>query len=268
MADRWPRYRLRWLGTAAFELCLGPTSLLVDPFLSRAHGARAPLSLEAEDLYAEAILITHGHFDHVYDVPRLAQDIGAPVYASTSVCESLHDLGVPARQLHPLAGGRTCRIGDVSVRAVAARHVQFDLPLVWRTLRRTGRQTWHLLRMAGAYPCGDVLGYQFTTGEGTIVHFGSAGWYREELTRLHPDVALLPLQGHSHIHRITTRAIEWLRPRCVILHHHDDFYPPASERIDAGPLIALARERTPDVRIIDPHIGEWLSLDALVRAEG
>ena len=93
--------------------------------------------------------------------------------------------------------------------AVAARHVRFDLPLAWRTVRRVGMGAVGLLRTLGAYPCGDVLGYQFATEEGTVVHFGSAGWYRKELVKLHPDVALLPLQGHSRITSLVVQAAEW-----------------------------------------------------------
>ena len=37
---------------------------------------------------------------------EIARHTLAPVYASAAVCAALHDSGVPARQLHPLAGVR------------------------------------------------------------------------------------------------------------------------------------------------------------------
>ena len=252
--------RFRWLGTAGFELRLGLISVLLDPFLSRGKGARPVLPLAAADLHADAILITHGHYDHAYDVPNLARQTGAPVYASASVCDVLHDLGIPARQLRSMAAGRMWRIGQVSVLAVASRHARFDLPLVWRGLRRLGWQAFRLLRAMAAYPCGDVLGYQFTTVQGSVLHFGSAGWYREELARLHPDVVLLPLQGHSRIYDIAGQATGLLRPRRVVPHHFDDFYPPVSELIDVQAFGTMMRERMPDVEVVVPRIGEWMSL--------
>jgi L-ascorbate metabolism protein UlaG (beta-lactamase superfamily) len=234
--------------------------VLIDPFLSRSKRARPVLDVTVRDVEADALFVTHGHFDHAYDVPAIARQTGAPVYASTSVCESLHDLGVSARQLHPMAGGRTCRVGQVAVRAVAARHVRFDPLLVWRALRRIGRSAFSLLQTVGAYPCGDVLGYQLRASEGTVAHFGSAGWYLDQLALLEPDVALLPLQGSSRISKIVLQAAERLRPRRVIAHHHDDFFPPLSEQVDLRPFVELLALRLPDVEAVAPAIGEWMSL--------
>jgi L-ascorbate metabolism protein UlaG (beta-lactamase superfamily) len=254
------RARFRWLGTAGFELRFGLTNILVDPFLSRGEGARPVLPLQAGDLHADAILLTHGHFDHAYDVPVLAQATGAPVYASAPVCEALHDLGIPARQLRPMAASRVWRVGEVSILAVASRHVRFDPPLVWRALRRVGWQVLRLLRSMAAYPCGDVLGYQFTTTQGSVLHFGSAGWYRAELERLKPDVVLLPLQGHSRIYEVAAQAIGLLSPRRVVPHHFDDFYPPLSEFIDAQAFVAMMHQRMPGVEVVEPQIGKWMAL--------
>jgi L-ascorbate metabolism protein UlaG (beta-lactamase superfamily) len=248
--------RLRWLGTAGFELWFSNTPILIDPFISRPAEARPVLGIGLEDLVARAIFVTHGHLDHALDVPQIAAWTGAPVFASMPVCEALHDLGIPARQLHPLAGGRTCRVGDVSARAIPARHVRFGAVLTLRALRRIGWQLFRLWRTFASYPQGDVLGYQFTDRGTTLVHFGSAGWYPEELEKLSADVALLPLQGHHRIHEIVADAVVRLGPRLVIPHHHDDFYPPVSEMVPIEPLTDLMSRRLPGTRVIEMRIGE------------
>lgn len=250
----------RWLGAAGFDLRLGYVSVLIDPYLSYHRDALPGQIPVLDDLHAQAVFVTHGHLDHTYDIPSIARQTSAPIYASTSVCEALHDSGVPARQLRPLAGGRQCRVGAVSVRAIPARHVRFDAPTVWRALRRAGCDVLPLVRTYGAYPCGDVLGYEFTVPQGKVLHFGSAGWYGRELEVLHPQVALLPVQGHSRVHLEVAQAAQQLRASRLVLHHYDDCCPPLSEAVDIGPLLDDLRARLPGVEVIVPRIGEWLPL--------
>src|SRR5215467_14558661 len=85
--------RLRWLGTAGFEISDNETSILVDPFISRppvdplvSSQAQFRLSIDtkAVDKYViepmmqsgsfsnlKAILVSHTHHDHVEDVPYI-----------------------------------------------------------------------------------------------------------------------------------------------------------------------------------------------------
>lgn len=253
-------FSFRWLGTAGFDLHLGTARLLIDPFVSRSPQARPALPLKADTLQADAILITHGHLDHAYDVPALARQTRAPVYASISVCEMLHDLGVPARQTRPLAGGRTCRVNGVRIRAVLSRHIRFDWALVWGALRRVGSRFFELARQFGAYPCGEVLAYRLTVGGREIAHLGSAGWYQEEWKEVHPEVAMLPLTGHSRIHHIALRMVQHLQPQWVIPHHHDDFYPPLSQSVPVQPFVTLLQKHHCPTRVVEPRIGEWMPL--------
>jgi L-ascorbate metabolism protein UlaG (beta-lactamase superfamily) len=252
------REQVRWLGAAGFELALEQLDACIDPF--QVPGVGRSLLADVRRRGPDVVFVTHGHLDHARDVPALVRSAGTAVYAATRVCELLHDLGVPARQLHPLAGGRHVSFGKVSVLAVPTRHARFDPLLMLRALRRIGRHALRLLRTFGAYPCGDVLGYRFQTPGGTCVHFGTAGWYRAEMTQLRPDVAFLPLQGHTRINERVARAAAWLRPRRLVVHHHDDCCPPVTERVDAAPFVALMSRQQPAVNVVVPVLGEWFPL--------
>lgn len=82
--------RLRWLGTAGFEVSDDETSILVDPFVSRPTAveafllAKLNIDVEAVDKYVtepmvrsgslnklKAILVSHTHHDHVQDIPYI-----------------------------------------------------------------------------------------------------------------------------------------------------------------------------------------------------
>ncbi len=115
---------------------------------------------------------------------------------------------------------------------------------------------WRLPRLHH-WPQGHVLTWRFTlTAENDRVvhHFGSTGCTEEELTRLAalgaPDVLLFPLQGHSRTCEIAVHVVERLRPRVVIPHHHDDFYPPLSQAVDIVPFARAMGRLSPPVEVI------------------
>lgn len=59
--------------------------------------------IDKKELQIEAILLTHGHFDHIMAVPELKKRFGVPVYASEAEREVL---GNPDANLSLYMGGR------------------------------------------------------------------------------------------------------------------------------------------------------------------
>ena len=43
-----------------------------------------------------AVLLTHGHFDHIMAAGEMARDFGAPVYVGAEDAEMLNDISRPA----------------------------------------------------------------------------------------------------------------------------------------------------------------------------
>ena len=72
--------QITFLGHACFLLEDGGTTVLIDPFLTgNPKAARA-----ADEVEADAILLTHGHQDHYGDVLDIAKRTSAPVDANTA----------------------------------------------------------------------------------------------------------------------------------------------------------------------------------------
>jgi len=65
---------------------------------------------------------------------------------------------------------------------------------------------------------------------------------------------MLPLEGHSDICRIAANLVLGLKPRSVIVHHHDNFYPPVSRTVDISPFVEQVNRQCPDTRIIVPRV--------------
>jgi L-ascorbate metabolism protein UlaG (beta-lactamase superfamily) len=255
---------LEWLGVAGFRITSESATLLIDPYVSRNRRARPQQTMRPQDLRSDApIFLTHGHFDHIGDVPEIVEGTESVVYGSATALAPALRAGIPLRQLHPTLPDETIEFDGFQATAYASRHTRFDLPYVIRALRRVGWETLQTANLAVRYPAGQVLSWRFEIGGFTLHHLGSGGSRSKELLRLSgskPDILLAPLQGHTRIHEIAVRYVEFMQPLVVIPHHHDDFYPPISESISLSPFIRLMHERFPHVRVIEPAIGQPITL--------
>src|SRR3954462_4582733 len=109
---------IRFLGHAAFTLEADGTTVLIDPFLTGNPKAAA----SADEVEADAILLTHGHPDHYGDVVDIAKRTGATVVAITELAGELSgDLGGEHPVFDPNLGG-TVELDWGSVRVVPAWH--------------------------------------------------------------------------------------------------------------------------------------------------
>ena len=109
---------ITWLGhaTCVFQ-SPGGTRLLVDPWL--AGNPSCPAAWHRPDSL-DAVLITHGHSDHMADAVTAVRATNAAVLANYEICRWLERKGL--RSLRPMNKGGTHRAGDVLVTMVDARH--------------------------------------------------------------------------------------------------------------------------------------------------
>jgi L-ascorbate metabolism protein UlaG (beta-lactamase superfamily) len=257
--------KLQWLGTAGFKVEAGDQLFLIDPYLTRNARAMPRQSLQPGELSgAGQIFITHGHFDHLHDVPAIMERGQSTVYCSEVATAALTRDGADNNRITAVSSdGYVADFGGYKAEAFFSRHVKFDIPLVARALWRIGPGYNRLSAMHRNYPPGQVLSWRFTIGGYTMHHFGSAGSPPEELQSLaiRPiDLLLVPLQGHTRICDITLEFVRILKPRLVIPHHQDDFYPPISTYVDIAPFIAQVRKKCPASEVRVMEINEVITL--------
>jgi L-ascorbate metabolism protein UlaG (beta-lactamase superfamily) len=109
---------LKYLGHATF-LCTTPggNRLLIDPWVS--SNPACPDSDKKLDR-VDAMLITHGHFDHIYDAVSIGKSLRPKIGCIFEISNWLERKGV--QNLSAMNKGGSQQLGDVRVTMVDARH--------------------------------------------------------------------------------------------------------------------------------------------------
>ncbi|MBU2551116.1 MAG: MBL fold metallo-hydrolase [Proteobacteria bacterium] len=256
---------LTWWGTAGFRVRSGDDVFLIDPYLTRNAAARPAQPLGPSDVSdGTRIFLSHGHFDHIQDVPAIAARTGAEVYCCPAAGGTLVGNGLGTEQVRAVTeDGRLFDFETYQAQAFYSRHVVFDRPLIFRTLLRANIRFFSLMPLMKKYPLGQVLSWRFTVEGKTVHHFGSGGSLPEELDRLGrqpTDILLVPLQGHTKICDIALNYVRALKPGLVIPHHQDDFFPPVSQMVDIEPFLQGVRRECPGTGVRVMKMNETVTL--------
>lgn len=102
---------LTWLGHGSWSISTGEHNILLDPFLD--DSPTAPV--KADDVAADFILVSHGHFDHVSDVENIAHRTGATVISNFEVCQWFGNKGVEKTHAQNIGGAFEHPFGNVKM---------------------------------------------------------------------------------------------------------------------------------------------------------
>lgn len=265
---------IRWLGNANFEFAYKGQVFLFDAYFDRPPRSH-DLGFKAADVKkADAIFVSHAHFDHISDIGPVARQTGAPVIGAPLSIEVARKLGVPDNQLVVAKGGETMRYGNATVEIALAQHstIQPGLTDIYQALyaNDSGAYTEEEKKELAEVRARGTFDPKVIT-EGTLAYalvfpsgfkavlIGSAGpitpGVRALAEKLGPvDVAIVAYQVHAVADvqiGYTWPFIELFKPKLYLPAHHDS-NPPAWIDLGLEPLFDRIRAKMPGTAFLAP----------------
>jgi len=257
--------RVTYLGTNGYQFEFKGHALLVDPYFSRVNllsvGFGARIQPDASRINdgvhrltakADAILVTHGHFDHLLDVPAVMAKARGSLIASASSVDLvrwLPDAG--ASSADAVKPGDVKRIGPWKIRVLSATHdrlfgkVPYDRPpskvgLSAKTaysaeaVAKAGSAKAEPPQCAADWICGEPLAFLIEVN-GQRIYIDSGGTQAQLPPNERVDLAILGVALPDSRARLRV-ALERLQPRYILPSHQDDFFRPLSAGFQFAPL--------------------------------
>jgi L-ascorbate metabolism protein UlaG (beta-lactamase superfamily) len=275
---------LKYLGTAGWEITDGTTTVLIDPYLSRINGPAPPgggsghpiasdtrraykwtdvatadiAAIDAHIQRADFVLVTHTHYDHIFDVPYIAVKTRAVVIGTESTENVMRAYGVPEEQLITVRGGEDYQFAGFSLRVIPSIHSSLDHKHYFSSATAP-RGMKAPLTLEQMHPEGGTLAYLIRLSGHQILAFGGMNYIEREIAGLEPDVVLMGAgASRKEIYDYSGRLMRDLHyPTLVLPTHWDNFLLPfeASQQPALEALQSFVREiavASPRTKVIVP----------------
>ena len=217
------------------------TVIYLDPWLE--GNSRANMALADVDR-ADAVVVTHGHMDHLGDSIAICKATGAMFLGSyeLQLLAEANGLTMAANASMPIGIGGTRRIKDVAITATQTHHsTSMGMP-----------ETSTLPDGLVFHPDGGVSGMILAFDNGITVYYASDTGVFSDMQLISqmygPQIAILPTGGvHTMGMREAARAAGFIRPEILIpCHYGEDVGQPCD--IDA--LTTAVAMLTPATEVV------------------
>lgn len=242
-----------WLYQAGFVLkSPGGTTIAIDPYLSDAvlrsyHQPRAvPAPLDPATTSLDAVLASHSHEDHL-DPDSIVPFASCPTtrfLGPPMATDKVMAAGVAGERTIAMSRGDTVAIGDVTVRAVHARHPFAPEPVP------------------------DAIGYVIEAGPVRVYHGGDTEYDAENVKdSMDVTVSLVPINGTAgNMNAHEAAMLAWRQRALLAVPMHYGLWHPEGygegATLDPGLFLDTYLRLAPDGRTHVLDVGRAVTVDA------
>ena len=230
---------LCWLGVNGFELRLPGVTVLIDPCVSRGHAS--PISNPANVARyigrADAVFVTHSHWDHLIDVPHIVAQTGARVYGSETTLNICRARSVPENKLTLIRHGMRCDLAQgVAVQVIRSKHTEpVGAPGFYT-------QVPAALSSRADYLCGDVFAFLFDIGGLRVLNIGSSNLDASAIKGTACDLFLCGVSNYFQRPGFPQLVHDNIAFKTFVPTHHDDFVNHELDSYEAADVSAFIRK--------------------------
>lgn len=222
--------KFTYVGHATYLLDIDGKKVVIDPFFTS-----NPLTeIAADEVEADAILVSHGHFDHIEDTVAIAKRTGAKVISNFEIVNWLGKQGVENAHGQHIGGGFTHEFGHVKL---TIAHHGSGLP-------------------DGSYG-GNPAGLLITAGGKKMYFACDTALFMEMQLYADVDLFVVPIGDNFTMGPVDAlQAVKWVKPKMVVPCHYNT-WPPI---VQDGEAFCASVEAETDAKAFALKPGESLDL--------
>lgn len=247
---------LVWMGAAGFYISDKDNGFYIDPFVSRISmsnfilgkfGKKMKIKKEQVNNWikktngekADAVLVTHAHYDHAADAPFFCKKIDAKLIGSESTANIGRGAGLKEDKIKIMDYNDSVNIGKFKITFFKGDHIK--LPLIGIPCKGKIKKPLVPPVSPHKYKSGKIYSLFIEHPNSNIMHHTSAHTKNISFNGFEANIFLLGIVEGNDYEEYLKNTLDVTKSKKLIPMHYDDFFVPLERKMKILPRVNLSR---------------------------